>query len=109
MSKFRFLSSISGSFSLLCRISVSILVSLIARILSTIHGHLFCYSAISSAGVVLILPGFTVRKWQRLTLNEFPGSFPSIVISALELTSRNIMCGSVRMVYAIIYTLFLVS
>ena len=30
------------------------------------------------------------------------------VISALELTSRNILCGSVRMVYAIIYTLFLV-
>ena len=31
------------------------------------------------------------------------------VIAALELTSRNILCGSVRMVYAIIYTLFLVS
>lgn len=31
------------------------------------------------------------------------------VISALELTSRNILCGSVRMVYAIIYTLFLVN
>ncbi|KAI0720004.1 hypothetical protein C8T65DRAFT_634556 [Cerioporus squamosus] len=46
-------------------------------------------SAISSAGVVLILPGFT------------------ILIAALELTSRNILCGSVRMVYAIIYTLFL--
>ena len=31
------------------------------------------------------------------------------MISALELTSRNILCGSVRIVYAIIYTLFLVS
>ena len=30
------------------------------------------------------------------------------MIAALELTSRNILCGSVRMVYAIIYTLFLV-
>lgn len=30
------------------------------------------------------------------------------VISALELTSKNILCGSVRMVWAIIYTLFLV-
>ncbi|EIW64255.1 DUF1212-domain-containing protein [Trametes versicolor FP-101664 SS1] len=70
-------------------ISVSIVVSFIARLLGTLPGNLFCYSAISSAGVVLILPGFT------------------ILISALELTSRNILCGSVRMVYAIIYTLFL--
>jgi hypothetical protein len=31
------------------------------------------------------------------------------VTSALELMSKNIFCGSVRIVYAIIYTLFLVS
>lgn len=31
-----------------------------------------------------------------------------VVISALELMSKNIFCGSVRIVYAIIYTLFLV-
>ncbi|KAI0756791.1 hypothetical protein C8Q80DRAFT_56146 [Daedaleopsis nitida] len=70
-------------------ISVSIIVSFLARVLGTLRGNLFCYSSISSAGVVLILPGFT------------------ILIAALELTSRNILCGSVRMVYAIIYTLFL--
>ncbi|KZT02409.1 DUF1212-domain-containing protein [Laetiporus sulphureus 93-53] len=70
-------------------ISVSIIVSFIARVLASIPGNIFCYTSISSAGVVLILPGFTV------------------LISALELTARNIMCGSVRMVYAIIYTLFL--
>ncbi|KAG1825753.1 uncharacterized protein BJ212DRAFT_295650 [Suillus subaureus] len=73
----------------LIRISIAIIVSFVARALSTIPGRLFCYNAIASAGVVLILPGFT------------------ILISALELTSRNILCGSVRMVYAIIYTLFL--
>jgi uncharacterized membrane protein YjjP (DUF1212 family) len=39
----------------------------------------------------VILPGFTV------------------LISALELMSKNVFCGSVRIVYAIIYTLFLVS
>ncbi|KAI9461023.1 hypothetical protein BJY52DRAFT_1211344 [Lactarius psammicola] len=72
-------------------ISVSIIVSFVARSLSSIPGRLFCYSSISSAGVVLILPGFT------------------ILISALELTSRNILCGSVRLIYAIIYTFFLVS
>ncbi|PIL31734.1 hypothetical protein GSI_06438 [Ganoderma sinense ZZ0214-1] len=70
-------------------ISVSIVVSFLARALGTLPDNLFCYSAVSSAGVVLILPGFT------------------ILIAALELTSRNILCGSVRMVYAIIYTLFL--
>ncbi|KAI0271424.1 hypothetical protein BC834DRAFT_441795 [Gloeopeniophorella convolvens] len=70
-------------------ISVSIIVSFIARSLSSIPGRVFCYSSISAAGVVLILPGFT------------------ILISALELTSRNILCGSVRLIYAIIYTFFL--
>jgi uncharacterized membrane protein YjjP (DUF1212 family) len=30
-------------------------------------------------------------------------------MAALEITSRNILCGSVRLVYAIIYTLFLAS
>ncbi|EGO04471.1 hypothetical protein SERLA73DRAFT_128527, partial [Serpula lacrymans var. lacrymans S7.3] len=79
----------SSMYANVYEISVSIIVSFVARALSTIPGNLFCYDAISSAGVVLILPGFT------------------ILISALELTSRNILCGSVRMVYAIIYTLFL--
>lgn len=46
----------------LYRISVSMLVSFVARALSTIPGNLFCYSAMSSAGVVHILPGFTIRE-----------------------------------------------
>ncbi|KAL0580824.1 pheromone-regulated protein prm10 [Marasmius crinis-equi] len=71
------------------RVSVSIIVAFVARALSNIPGNIFCYSAISSAGVVLILPGYTV------------------LVSALELMSKNIFCGSVRIVYAIIYTLFL--
>ncbi|KAG9314218.1 hypothetical protein JVU11DRAFT_5005 [Chiua virens] len=77
------------TFTIVHRISIAIIVSFVSRALSTIPGDLFCYNAISAAGVVLILPGFT------------------ILISALELTSRNMLCGSVRMVYAIIYTLFL--
>jgi uncharacterized membrane protein YjjP (DUF1212 family) len=71
-------------------ISVSMLVSFVARALSNVPGNIFCYNAISSSGVILILPGFT------------------ILTSALELMSKNLFCGSVRMVYAIIYTLFLV-
>jgi len=42
------------------RISVSIVVAFVARGLSNIPGDLFCYSAVSSAGVVVILPGFTI-------------------------------------------------
>ncbi|KAE9408275.1 DUF1212-domain-containing protein [Gymnopus androsaceus JB14] len=79
----------SAMYANVYEISVSIIVAFVARALSNIPGNLFCYSAISSAGVVLILPGFTV------------------LVSALELMSRNIFCGSVRIVYAVIYTLFL--
>jgi hypothetical protein len=91
------------------RISVSIFVSFIARALSTIKGDLFCYSAISSAGVVHILPGFTIRKLQVTFVLVYSIKTWHVVVSALELTSRNIICGSVRMVYAVIYTLFLVG
>ncbi|KAJ7293412.1 hypothetical protein C8J57DRAFT_1043297 [Mycena rebaudengoi] len=79
----------SSMYANVYEISVSILVAFVARGLSNIPGNYFCYSAISSAGVVVILPGFTV------------------LTSALELMSKNIFCGSVRIVYAIIYTLFL--
>ncbi|KAK0464994.1 uncharacterized protein EV420DRAFT_1617790 [Desarmillaria tabescens] len=81
----------SSMYANVYEISVSIIVAFVARGLSNVPGNIFCYSAISSAGVVVILPGFTV------------------LISALELMSRNIFCGSVRIVYAIIYTLFLTS
>ncbi|KAH7108310.1 DUF1212-domain-containing protein [Auriculariales sp. MPI-PUGE-AT-0066] len=70
-------------------LTVSVLVAFMARALSTIPGNLFCYSAISSAGIVLILPGYI------------------ILCSALELGSKSMTCGSVRMVYAIVYALFL--
>ncbi|KAK5086666.1 pheromone-regulated protein prm10 [Lithohypha guttulata] len=50
---------------------------------------LFCFSALAQSSIALILPGW-------------------IILSAsLELQSRNIIAGSIRMVYAIIYTLFL--
>lgn len=42
--------------------TVAVFISLVARMLNSISDHYFCYSAISSAGVVLILPGFIVRK-----------------------------------------------
>ncbi|VDB99586.1 unnamed protein product [Peniophora sp. CBMAI 1063] len=70
-------------------ISAAMFVSFAARGLSSIPGRIFCYSAISSGGVVPLLPGYIV------------------LTSALELTQRSIIAGAVRLVYAIIYTFFL--
>jgi uncharacterized membrane protein YjjP (DUF1212 family) len=73
-------------------ISASILASFLGRVFGSIrwgHNQGFCFSAISQASIVMILPGFT------------------ITCSALELQSRNMVSGAVRLVYAIVYTLFL--
>ena len=99
---------IAHSHVLLLRLSVAVVVAFVARALSTIPGHLFCYSAVSSAGVVLILPGYIIRElvpWKLQTGQ----SDVLLVCSALELGSKSMVCGSVRMVYAIVYALFLVS
>ncbi|GAA5899654.1 hypothetical protein JCM5296_001388 [Sporobolomyces johnsonii] len=74
-------------FSNIFEISVAALISFAARGLST-TGY-FCYESIASAGVVMVLPGYVV------------------LCGSLELASKNLIAGSVRMVYAIIYTLFL--
>lgn len=49
----------------------------------------FCYSAVIASSIVLILPGWLV------------------CCAALELQSRSIVSGSVRLIWAIIYALFL--
>lgn len=49
----------------------------------------FCYNSVVSASIVLILPGWP------------------ICLGALELGSRNIVSGAIRVVWAIIFTLFL--
>jgi uncharacterized membrane protein YjjP (DUF1212 family) len=51
--------------------------------------YLFCFSAIAQSSIALILPGFLV------------------LCSSLELQSHQIIAGSIRMVYAIIFSLFL--
>ncbi|KAI0247757.1 hypothetical protein BJV78DRAFT_1243036 [Lactifluus subvellereus] len=66
----------------------------IATLLSFLSGALaqtrkFCYSAVASSSVVLILPGFIV------------------LCGSLELSSRNIVAGAVRLCYALVYSLFL--
>ena len=53
----------SAMYANVYEISASIIVAFIARALSNLPGDYFCYNAISSAGVVVILPGFTVREF----------------------------------------------
>ncbi|EME49384.1 hypothetical protein DOTSEDRAFT_68236 [Dothistroma septosporum NZE10] len=71
-------------------ISAAVITSFLARAFGSIRGgNLFCFSALAQSSIALILPGYTV------------------LCASLELQSRSIVAGSVRMVYAIIYSLFL--
>ncbi|KAJ5653386.1 DUF1212 domain membrane protein [Penicillium lividum] len=78
-------------------VTASVLTSFIARGLGSIEytksdgnrEYLFCFSAVAQSSVALILPGYTVLS------------------SSLELQSHQLVAGSIRMVYAIIYSLFL--
>ncbi|KAH9021301.1 hypothetical protein EDB85DRAFT_2189706 [Lactarius pseudohatsudake] len=68
-------------------ITIATLLSFLSGALA--HTHKFCYSAVASSSVVLILPGFIV------------------LCGSLELSSRNIVSGAVRLCYALVYSLFL--
>ncbi|KZV65985.1 DUF1212-domain-containing protein [Peniophora sp. CONT] len=74
-------------YSNMFEISMCTLISFIAAGLS--QTNKLCFPAIASGSVVLILPGYIV------------------LCGSLELSSRNIVSGSVRLCYAIIYSLFL--
>ncbi|KAL9026906.1 MAG: hypothetical protein Q9196_004500 [Gyalolechia fulgens] len=80
----------SELYSNIFEVTAAVLTSFLARAFGSIrNGELFCFSALAQSSIALILPGYTV------------------LCGALELQSRNILAGSVRMVYAIIYSLFL--
>lgn len=71
-------------------VTASIITTFIARGFGSINnGKLFCFSALAQSSIALILPGYMV------------------LCSSLELQSHNLVAGSVRMVHAMIYTLFL--
>lgn len=72
-------------------VSATILVSFVGRAIGSIgeNQDMFCFSGIVQGSIATILPGFM------------------ILCGSLELQSRNIVAGSVRMFYAIIYSLFL--
>lgn len=80
----------SDLYSNVFEISAAVVTSFLARAFGSIaNGNIFCFSALAQSSIALILPGYIVLS------------------AALELQSRNIVAGSVRMVYAIIYSLFL--
>ena len=84
------LSPRSDLYSNVFEISAAVLTSFLARAFGSIKGgQLFCFSALAQSAIALILPGF------------------AILCGSLELQSRNIVAGSVRMIYAVIYSLFL--
>lgn len=85
-----FLSPKSHLYSSVFEVAASIVVSFISRALGSIRGgNLFCFGAIAQGALALILPGYI------------------ILCGSLELQSKNLVAGSVRMFYAIIYSLFL--
>jgi uncharacterized membrane protein YjjP (DUF1212 family) len=81
---------LSKTYSTVFEITATILMSFLARAFGSINnGNLFCFSAIAQSAIAMILPGWLV------------------LCSALELQSRAIVPGSIRLVFAIIYSLFL--
>ncbi len=80
----------SELYSNVFEISAAVFTSFLARAFGSIRGgNLFCFSALAQSSIAIILPGYIV------------------LCGSLELQSRSIVAGSVRMVYAIMYSLFL--
>ncbi|KAG1824853.1 DUF1212-domain-containing protein, partial [Suillus subaureus] len=68
-------------------ITVATLLSFVSAALASTER--ICYEAVASSSVVLILPGFIVLN------------------GSLEISSRSLIAGSVRLCYALMYSLFL--
>ncbi|KAI9159010.1 hypothetical protein HJFPF1_07015 [Paramyrothecium foliicola] len=80
----------SNLYSNVLEVSATVAVSFLARAFGSIRGGtLFCFSAVAQSGIVMLLPGYLV------------------LCSSLELQSKAIVPGSIRIVYAIIYSLLL--
>ena len=82
-----------GQFANVFEVFACVLMAFISRGLGSItysNGeYIFCFSSLAQCAIVLILPGFSIAN------------------AAFELQSKNIVSGSVRLVWTIIYVLFL--
>jgi len=80
----------SNTYNTVFEVSAAILLSFLARAFGSIKGgNVFCFSALTQGSIALILPGWLVLS------------------SALELQTKAMVPGAIRLVYAIIYSLFL--
>ncbi|KAI2621866.1 hypothetical protein GGS21DRAFT_494570 [Xylaria nigripes] len=80
----------SKTFYTIFEVGGSILTTFLARAFASIQGgRLFCFSALAQGSIALILPGYTM------------------LTAALELQSRAIVPGSIRLVYFVLYLMFL--
>ncbi|XBW37625.1 hypothetical protein QEN19_003206 [Hanseniaspora menglaensis] len=79
----------STMYSNVYEVTASIVVSFCARALGSIPNSNICFGAVAQGSLTMILPGYI------------------ILCGSLELQHKNLLSGSVRMVYAIIYSLFL--
>ncbi|KAL4790274.1 hypothetical protein BDV19DRAFT_402213 [Aspergillus venezuelensis] len=84
----------SPLYSNIFEVSAAILISFFARAFGSIRlpgrtDPIFCYASITESSIALILPGF------------------SVLTSSLELQSHQMIAGSIRLVYTILYSLFL--
>lgn len=82
----------SATYTNVLEVSAAILTSFLARAFGSIQHngqHVFCFSAMAQSSIAMILPGFAVLS------------------SSLELQSHQMNAGSIRMVFTIIYSLFL--
>ncbi|KAI7824782.1 hypothetical protein BC939DRAFT_396390, partial [Gamsiella multidivaricata] len=73
------------SYSHICEVTMSVVVAFIAE---AMHNQV-CRSSVKMAGIVMLLPGYT------------------ITCAILELSSRQMISGSVRLFYAIVFSLLL--
>ncbi|KMU82139.1 hypothetical protein CISG_09575 [Coccidioides immitis RMSCC 3703] len=85
----------SPLYSNVFELTAAMVTSFLARAFGSIRADsgesrsLFCFPALAQSSIALILPGYMV------------------LCSSLELQSRNMLAGSVRLVYSIIYSLVL--
>ncbi|KAJ5272093.1 hypothetical protein N7524_005362 [Penicillium chrysogenum] len=82
----------SATYSNVLEVTAAVLTSFIARAFGSIQHNgerVFCFSAMAQSSIAMILPGFAVLS------------------SSLELQSHQMNAGSIRLVFTIIYSLFL--
>lgn len=67
---------------------MSIIISFVARGLSAIRSQIFCYTAISSSGIIGILPGFLIRT--SLHVREMVSLTELLVVASDQLVGTRI-------------------